>query len=100
MTVVIRQLTQPDGGSAGAQVEITLGLLGLISGYTFSGFPHILLVIAIVVVVVKAIQGGRSLEPFGLLPKKVMHWERMRSAGPKRCVTESYNVLMDNQNRR
>ena len=83
-----------------AVILLTLGLLGSISGYTFGGFPHILLVIAIVVVVVKAIQGGRPSEPFGLLPKKVRHWERMRSAGPKRCVTESYNVLRDNQNRR
>ena len=82
-----------------AVIIFTLWLLGLIGCYTF-GFPHILLVIAIVVVVVKAIQGGRPLEPFGLLPKKVRHWERMRSAGPKRCVTESYNVLRDNQVKR
>ena len=81
-----------------AVILFTPGLMGLISCYTFGGFPNILLVI--VVVVVKVIQGARPLEPFGLLPKKVSRWERIRSAGPKRCVRESYNVLRDNQNRR
>lgn len=41
-----------------AVVLIVLWLLGLISSYTMGGFIHILLVIAIVVVLVRVIQGG------------------------------------------
>jgi hypothetical protein len=40
-----------------AVILFTPGLMGLISCYAFGGFPDILLVIAIVVVVVKTIQG-------------------------------------------
>jgi len=36
-----------------------LWLLGLISGYTLGGFIHILLVVAIVVVLIRVIQGRR-----------------------------------------
>jgi hypothetical protein len=36
-----------------------LWLLGLISGYVIGGFIHILLVIAIVVVLIRIIQGRR-----------------------------------------
>lgn len=38
-----------------------LWLLGLISSYTMGGFIHILLVIAVVVVLVRIIQGRRLL---------------------------------------
>jgi hypothetical protein len=38
-----------------------LWLLGLVSGYTLGGFIHILLVIAIVVVLVRVIQGRRPV---------------------------------------
>jgi hypothetical protein len=38
-----------------------LWLLGLISGYVIGGFIHILLVIAIVVVLIRIIQGRRPL---------------------------------------
>ena len=42
-----------------AIILILLWLLGLISAYTMGGFIHILLVIAVVVVVVRLIQGRR-----------------------------------------
>jgi hypothetical protein len=44
-----------------AVILIVLWLLGLISGYTISGFIHVLLVIAVVVVLVRIIQGRRPL---------------------------------------
>jgi Family of unknown function (DUF5670) len=40
-------------------VLLILWLLGLVSGYTISGFIHILLVIALVVLVINLIQGRR-----------------------------------------
>ncbi len=40
-----------------AVVLIILWALGLVSSYTMGGFIHILLVIAIVVVVIRVIQG-------------------------------------------
>ena len=43
-----------------AVILIVLWLLGLVSSYTMGGFIHILLVIAIVVVLVRIIQGRRS----------------------------------------
>ncbi|MFH2047569.1 MAG: lmo0937 family membrane protein [Pseudomonadota bacterium] len=44
-----------------AVVLIILWLLGLVSGYTMGSFIHILLVIAIIVVLVRVIQGRRPL---------------------------------------
>jgi len=44
-----------------AVVLLILWLLGLVSGYTIGGFVHILLVIAIVVVLIRVIQGRRAL---------------------------------------
>jgi hypothetical protein len=43
-----------------AIILIVLWLLGLISSYTMGGFIHVLLVIAIVVIVVRLIQGRRT----------------------------------------
>lgn len=43
-----------------AVVLIALWLLGILSSYTMGGFIHILLVIAVVVVLVRIIQGRRS----------------------------------------
>lgn len=40
---------------------LVLWLLGFVSSYTMGGFIHILLVIAIVVVLVRVIQGRRVL---------------------------------------
>ncbi len=40
-------------------ILLILWLLGLISGYTIGGFVHVLLVIAIVVVLIRVIQGRR-----------------------------------------
>jgi hypothetical protein len=42
-----------------AVVLIILWLLGLVSSYTMGGFIHILLVIAIVVILVRVIQGKK-----------------------------------------
>ena len=38
-------------------ILMILWLLGLVSGYTIGGFIHVLLVIAIVVVLIRIIQG-------------------------------------------
>ncbi len=42
-------------------ILIILWLLGMIGGYVIGGFIHILLVIAIVVVLIRIIQGRRPL---------------------------------------
>ncbi|NTW84405.1 MAG: lmo0937 family membrane protein [Chlorobiaceae bacterium] len=42
-----------------AIILLILWLLGLVSSYTIGGFIHILLVIAIVVIVIRVIQGRR-----------------------------------------
>lgn len=44
-----------------AVVLVILWLLGLVSGYTMGNFIHILLVIAIIVVLVRVIQGRKPL---------------------------------------
>jgi hypothetical protein len=40
-------------------ILLVLWLLGMVSSYTMGGFIHILLVIAVVVVIVRVIQGRR-----------------------------------------
>jgi len=42
-------------------ILVVLWLLGLVSGHTIGGFIHILLVIAIIVVLIRIIQGRRPL---------------------------------------
>jgi uncharacterized protein DUF5670 len=42
-------------------ILLVLWLLGLVSGYTLSGFIHILLVVAIVVLLIRVIQGRRVI---------------------------------------
>jgi hypothetical protein len=42
-------------------ILLIMWLLGMISGYVIGGFIHILLVIAIVVVLIRIIQGRRPL---------------------------------------
>jgi Family of unknown function (DUF5670) len=44
-----------------AFVLIVLWLLGVVSGYTMGNFIHILLVIAIIIVLVRVIQGRRII---------------------------------------
>jgi hypothetical protein len=44
-----------------AVILIVLWLLGLVSSYTMGGIIHILLVIAIVVILVRVVQGRRAL---------------------------------------
>jgi hypothetical protein len=44
-----------------AVILTVLWLLGLVSSYTMGGFIHILLVIAVVVVLLRIIQGRRIL---------------------------------------
>ena len=42
-----------------AMLLLVLWLLGLVSSYTIGGFIHILLVVAIIVVVIRLLQGRR-----------------------------------------
>lgn len=42
-------------------VLLILWLLGLVSSYTLGGYIHILLVVAIVIVIIRVIQGRRPL---------------------------------------
>jgi hypothetical protein len=42
-------------------ILVVLWLLGLVSSYTMGGFIHILLVIAVVVVILRVIQGRRII---------------------------------------
>ncbi|NOT84413.1 MAG: lmo0937 family membrane protein [Methylococcaceae bacterium] len=44
-----------------ALVLIILWVLGLVSSYTMGGFIHILLVVAVIVVILRVIQGRRVL---------------------------------------
>ncbi|MHB8844469.1 MAG: lmo0937 family membrane protein [Nitrospirota bacterium] len=45
-----------------AVVLIVLWVLGLVSSYTMGGFIHLLIVIAIVVVLIRIIQGKKILK--------------------------------------
>lgn len=42
-----------------AVILIVLWLLGLVSSYTLGGFIHVLLVLAIIVIIIRLIQGRR-----------------------------------------
>ena len=42
-------------------ILLVLWLLGLVSGYVMGGFIHVLLVIAVVVLLIRVIQGRRVL---------------------------------------
>ncbi|HSP87051.1 MAG TPA: lmo0937 family membrane protein [Ignavibacteriaceae bacterium] len=42
-------------------ILLVLWLLGMVSSYTLGGFIHILLIIAVVVVVIRIIQGRKVL---------------------------------------
>ena len=44
-----------------AAILVILWLLGFVSSYTMGGFIHILLVVAIIVVLVRVIQGRKPL---------------------------------------
>lgn len=44
-----------------AVVLVVLWLLGLVTAYTLGGFIHVLLVIAVIVVLIRIIQGRRVL---------------------------------------
>jgi hypothetical protein len=44
-----------------AVILLVLWLLGLVTSYTLGGFIHILLVVAIVVVLIRVIQGRRPI---------------------------------------
>ncbi len=44
-----------------AVILIVLWLLGLVSAYTLGGFIHLLLVVAIVVVLIRVIQGRKPI---------------------------------------
>ncbi|HEU5208924.1 MAG: lmo0937 family membrane protein [Longimicrobiales bacterium] len=42
-------------------ILLVLWLLGLVSGYTLGGLLHILLIVAIIVVLIRVIQGRRPV---------------------------------------
>jgi Family of unknown function (DUF5670) len=42
-----------------AVILIVMWLLGLVSSYTMGGLVHVLLVVALVIILVRLIQGGR-----------------------------------------
>lgn len=44
-----------------AVVLLVLWMLGMVSGYALGGFIHILLVVAVIVVLVRVIQGRRPI---------------------------------------
>ncbi len=44
-----------------AAVLVILWVLGLVSSYTLGGFIHILLVVAVIVVLIRVIQGRKIL---------------------------------------
>ena len=44
-----------------AVVLVVLWLLGLVSSYTMGGFIHFLLVLAVVVILIRVLQGRRPL---------------------------------------
>ena len=44
-----------------AVILLAMWLLGMITSYTISGFIHILLVVAIIVVLIRVIQGRRII---------------------------------------
>lgn len=44
-----------------AIVLVILWLLGMVSSYTLGGFIHILLVVAVIIVIIRVIQGRRPL---------------------------------------
>lgn len=44
-----------------AVILIVLWLLGLVSSYTMGGFIHLLLVVAVVVILIRVLQGRRPL---------------------------------------
>jgi hypothetical protein len=44
-----------------AVILIIFWLLGLVSSYTMGGFIHLLLVVAVVVILVRVVQGRRPL---------------------------------------
>jgi hypothetical protein len=44
-----------------AIVLVVLWLLGFVSSYTMGGFIHVLLVLAVVVILIRVLQGRRAL---------------------------------------
>ncbi len=42
-------------------ILLVLWLLGMVSSYTLSGFIHILLVVAVIILVINLLQGRRTL---------------------------------------
>lgn len=42
-------------------ILLVLWILGLVTSYTFGGFIHILLVLAIIVLVINLVQGRRAI---------------------------------------
>ena len=71
-------------------ILLVLWLLGMVSSYTLGGFIHILLVLAVVVVLIRVIQGRvRSLKSAGKgrfgLPSQFHHCGRCPPAAMKKA---------------
>jgi hypothetical protein len=43
-------------------VLLLLWLLGIVSAYTFGGFIHVLLILAVAVVLLRVMQSGRAID--------------------------------------
>ena len=46
-----------------ALILIVLWLLGMVSSYTIGGFIHLLLILAVIIVLIRLIQGRRLTSP-------------------------------------
>jgi hypothetical protein len=46
-----------------ALILVVLWLLGMVSSYTIGGFIHLLLILAVIVVLIRLIQGRRLTSP-------------------------------------
>ena len=78
-------------------ILLILWLLGLVSGHTMGGFVHILLVIAIIVVVVRLIQGRKSAVAIQTLAGNVRCLER-RWRSPEKLCRLGYSEIRSRRN--
>ncbi len=69
-----------------AIILIILWILGLVSSYTLGGFIHILLVIAVIVIILRVIQGRRVLAALDVLMQRGIG---RRAQSPGLCLALS-----------
>ena len=65
-----------------AIILIVLWVAGLLTSYTMGGLIHVLLVIAIVVVLIRVIQGRRLQQPWSGARQRATRQERSAACGP------------------